>query len=234
MTATLTPTPTPTEASFTSFAVSSRDHADHRHHGRRPRRILLWISLGALAVAGLLGAMGMVMASNANFSENYVTDQLTQQRITFKPVAALTDAERQAPCVVANAGQALTTGKQAECFANDYLGLHVKQIGKGQTYAEIGEVQLDLQAKLAAAQASGDPALADLQKQLGAVTGQREAVFKAEMLRGTLLTSFGFSTLGEKGAQAATAAYAGAGAMALLAMVGFVWATVGGRGRRSA
>ena len=44
------------------------------------------------------------------------------------------------------------------------------------------------------------------------------------MLRGTLLTSFGFSTLGEKGAQAATAAYAGAALVALLSVVGLVWA----------
>jgi len=47
-------------------------------------------------------------------------------------------------------------------------------------------------------------------------------VFKAEMLRGTLLTSFGFSSLGEKAAQAATVAYGGAGLMALASLVGFV------------
>ena len=77
---------------------------------------------------------------------------------------------------------------------------------------------------MTAAQAAGDPALAGLQKELGALKGQREALFKAEMLRGTLLTSFGFSTLGEKGGQAATAAYAGAALVALLSVVGLVWA----------
>jgi len=66
-------------------------------------------------------------------------------------------------------------------------------------------------------------------------------VFKAETLRGILLTSFGFSQLGEKGAEAATAAYSGAGLMGLLSIVGLVvarrtprtdaWA-VAGRGVR--
>jgi hypothetical protein len=42
------------------------------------------------------------------------------------------------------------------------------------------------------------------------------------MLRGALLTSFGFSTLGEKAGQAATVAYSGAGIVALLSIAGLV------------
>ena len=69
------------------------------------------------------------------------------------------------------AGQPLTTGKQAECYANDFIGLHVKATADGQTYAELGAPQSALRAQVAAAQAANDPALADLQKQLTAVTG---------------------------------------------------------------
>lgn len=189
-----------------------------------PRRRRILAAVSGLMAAGLLLGLASVMKSNADFAESYVTSQLSQERIMFKPVDALTPQERESECVVANAGRQLTTGKQAECFANDYIGLHIEQIGKGKTYAELGVEEFALQARVTAAQAAGDPALADLQKELGALKGQREALFKADMIRGTLLTSFGFSTLGEKGAQAATAAYAGAALVALLSVVGLVWA----------
>lgn len=181
-------------------------------------------SLAGLALAGGLAVLGSQMMANANFSERYVTEQLARQRITFKAAAALTDEERTHPCVVANAGKPLLTGKQAECYANDFIGTHVVAIGKGRTYAEMEDVRTGLLAQIAAAQASGDPELPRLQKELGELTGQREAVFKAEMLRGALLSSFGFSTLGEKAGQAATVAYAGAGAVTLLSLAGLVTA----------
>ena len=117
-------------------------------------------------VAGLLLGLATVMKSNADFSENYVTSQLSQEKIMFKPVDALTPQERQSSCVVANAGRQLTTGKQAECFANEYIGLHVKQIGQGKTYAELGDQEFALQARVTAGQTAGDPALAGLQKEL--------------------------------------------------------------------
>ena len=179
-----------------------------------------WIrrGIGALALAAGLTVLGAAMAGNANYSDRYVTDQLARQRITFKAVDALTDAERKHGCLVANAGKRLLTGKQAECYANQFIGTHAENIGKGRTYAELEDVRAGLLAQIAAAQASGDPELPRLQKELGEVTGQREALFKAEMLRGALLTSFGFSTLGEKAGQGATVAYTGAGLLALLSV----------------
>jgi hypothetical protein len=164
------------------------------------------------------------MTSNANFSRNYVKDQLTQQNITFKTAATLTDEEKASPCVVKYAGQKLTTGKQAECYANDFIGLHVKATANGQTYADLGDPQAALRTKITAAQTANDPALADLQKQLTAVTAQRESLFKGETLRGLLLTSFGFSVLGVKGGQAATVAYGAAGLLALLSLAGLAHA----------
>ena len=191
--------------------------------GKRRRRFV--VSVAGLGIAGLLAGLATVMMGNANFSDRYVTDQLTKQRITFKTVDRLTEQERQSACVVRNAGKPLTTGKQAECFANEYLGLHVQNIGKGRTYAELEDVRAGLTAQIATAQASGDPSLPKLQKDLADLTGQREAMFKAETLRGILLTSFGFGTLGQKVGEAATVAYAAAGAIALLSLAGLVYAT---------
>jgi hypothetical protein len=188
------------------------------------RTLDIAFSIGGLFIACLLFAVGLVMTSNANFSKNYVRDQLTQQNITFKPAADLTDEEKASACVVANAGKVMTTGKQAECYANDFIGLHLESTANGQTYAEIGVPQSELRAKVAAAQSSGDPALPALQKQLADITTQRETLFKGETLRGLLLTSYGFSVLGDKAEQAATVAYIAAAAMFALSMLGFVHA----------
>lgn len=142
----------------------------------------------------------------------------------FASADALTDEERKAPCLVRYAGQKLTTGKQAECYANEFIGLHLTSIAGGRTYAELGDVQTDLRARVAAAQKSNDPSVADLQRQLTEVTGQRETVFKGETLKGLLLTSYGFSEFGVKAAQFALVAYLGAAVMALLGIAGFVHA----------
>src|SRR5205814_5418490 len=96
---------------------------------RMKRRTLDMIfSVGGTALAGLLLVMGMVLTSNANFAKNYVKNQLSQQQITFKTADTLTPEEKAAPCLVKYAGQVLATGKQAECYANNFIGLHVKSI----------------------------------------------------------------------------------------------------------
>jgi hypothetical protein len=188
------------------------------------RTLDLLFSIGGLALAGLLLVLGLVLTSNSNFAKTYVKEQMSEQRISFKTADTLTDEEKKSPCLVKYAGLPLTTGKQAECYANDFIGLHVKAVADGQTYADLGVPQSALAAKVKAATAANDPALADLQKQLTAVTGQRETLFKGETLRGLLLTSFGFSVFGVKGGQAATLAYLVAGLLALLSLAGFAHA----------
>ena len=200
----------------------------------RRRTLDILFSIGGLGIAGLLLVMGLVMASNANFSQRYVTDQLRQQKITFKAAAELTPEEQEVGCLVRYAGRPLVTGKQAECYANHFIGLHVRKTANGQTYAELGDVQTGLRAQIAEAQRSGDPELATLQKQLADVTGQRETVFKGETLRGILLTSYGFSTLGEKADQAATVAYLAAGLMLVLSIAGAIHALVTPKSREFA
>jgi hypothetical protein len=188
------------------------------------RTLDILFSLGGVVLAGLLLVAGIVLTSNANFAKDYVKTQLSQQNITFKTADTLTAEEKKSACVVKYAGQKLTTGKQAECYANEFIGLHLKSIAGGQTYADLGEPQAKLRTQVAAAQKSNDPALADLQKQLNDVTAQRETVFKGETLRGLLLTSYGFSEFGTKAAQAATVAYLAAALLALLGIAGFIHA----------
>lgn len=184
------------------------------------RTLDILFSAGGLALAGLLLVLGLVMTSNANFAQGYVKDQLGQQNISFSTTKALTPEEAKSACLVRYAGQPLTTGRQAECYANDYIGLHVKAVAAGQTYADLGAPQAALKAQVATAQAANDPALGALQAKLTTITAQRETLFKGETLRGLLLTSFGFSVFGVKGEQVATVAFIVAGLLALLSLAG--------------
>jgi hypothetical protein len=190
------------------------------------RTLDLIVSAGGLVLAGLLLIVGFVLTSNANFANNYVHDQLAAQKISFKTADTLTAEEKQQACLVQYAGQPLTSGPQAECYANNFINLHLGSIAGGKTYAELGDVQTQLRAQIADAQKTNAPNLADLQKQLTDATTNRETVFKGETLRGLLLTSFGFSQFGDKAAQAATVAYIGTGVLALLSILGLIHAFV--------
>jgi hypothetical protein len=191
------------------------------------RTLDILFSVGGLALAGLLLVAGIVLTSNADFANSYVRDQLSAQNIAFKTADTLTAEERARPCLVEYAGQKLTTGKQAECYANDFIGLHLESTAGGKTYAELGVPQSQLRAQVAEAQKAGNTEqAAALQKQLNEVTAQRETVFKGETLRGLLLTSFGFSEFGRKAEQAALVVFFAAGLMLLLAIAGLVHAFV--------
>jgi hypothetical protein len=188
------------------------------------RTLDILFSIGGVAIAALLLVAGIVLSANASFATTYVADQLAQQNITFKTADTLTDEEKQVPCLVQYAGQQMTTGKQAECYANNFIGLHLKSTAGGKTYADLGTPQAELRTKIADAQKNNPAAVADLQKQLTDVTAQRETVFKGETLRGLLLTTYGFSEFGTKAGQAATVAYLAAALMFLLALAGLVHA----------
>ncbi len=190
------------------------------------RTLDIMFSTGGLVLAGLLLIVGIVLNSNANFAKTYVADQFGEQNISFTPLDQLSDEEKKAECLVENAGKPLTTGKQAECYANEYIGLHLKNIAGGKTYADMGDVQSDLRAQVAKAQETNAANLADLQKQLDTATAQRESLFKGESLRGLLLTSYGFSVFGEKAAQAAVVAFIGAGLLLLLGIAGLIHAFI--------
>lgn len=189
------------------------------------------VGLGLVVLAGLLLIAGIVLTSNANFANDYVKSQLSQQQITFKTAATMTAEEKASACLVKYAGQRLDSGKQAECYANEFIGLHLTSIAGGKTYAQLGDVQTDLKAKIAALP-KDDPAAVALQQQLTDANTARETVFKGETLRGLLLTSYGFSEFGAKAGQAALVAYLAAGLLLLLGAAGLIHAaaTPGSKG----
>lgn len=170
-----------------------------------------------LGIAIILFGLGTMMSGDAKFADQYVARQLSEQRITFKAADALTPDERQTPCLVEHAGKPLITGEQAECYANHFIARHLKAVAGGQTYSQLREVQTTLRGQIATAQANNDAAVvADLQRQLTDVTAKRQTLFEGETVRGLLLTSFGFSTLGDRAALGATISFTAAGVATLL------------------
>ena len=184
---------------------------------RRTRRCLV-AALAGITLAGGLWVFAGLMRDNGRFAEGNVARQLSEQTITFKADESLTPEEREHSCLVKYAGQRLQTGLQAACYANHFIGVHLKQIAQGKTYSQMRGVQDSLRAQIAAAQAGNDPVVTDLQRKLAEVTGQRQVLFEGETLRGLLMTSYGFSVLGTKAAQAASAASVLAGGMIVVSM----------------
>ena len=75
----------------------------------------------------LLLVLGLVLRSNANFAHNYVHDQLAAQKTTFTPADKLPAEEKRSADLVRYGGQPLTTGRQAEVYANIYIALHLAE-----------------------------------------------------------------------------------------------------------
>ena len=188
------------------------------------RTLDMIFSAGGVAVAILLVLLGFVFKTNADFADSYVHDQLAQQRISFTAAEFLSDEEKTSTCLTENAGTPLDSGKKAECYANDYIGMHLKGIGGGETYATIGAIQTKAKTALADATAANATNVVELKADLDKITGQRETMFKGETLRGLLLTSYGFSIFGEKAALAGMLSFLGAIVMLLASVAGFIHA----------
>jgi hypothetical protein len=174
-----------------------------------------------VAVTVVLVLAGALLTWGATFATDYVHDELTAQQITFPDEAALVEEGRDD--LVPYAGELVDTGTEAEAYAS-YIGGHVEEIGGGQTYAELGGPQFAAEAELDAAIEAGAPQaeIDELQATYDGLVGQRDAIFKGEMLRGTLLNTYAWDTVGRIAGYAALVAFAGAAVMAVLVGLGMV------------
>ena len=193
-----------------------RDSGENKMKRRTFDRIVSFVSLGLsvllLVVAGLLNW-------GAAFANDTVKLQLEQQKITM-PAAdsagfkALSQEVQTA--MKPFDAMPLTTGKQAQAYADFYIGSHIKGIAGGKVYSEVsGEA---LAASAASKAAPNDAALA---AKAGALMGQRTTLFMGETLRGVLLTAYAFWQLGQIAMYAAYAAAVGGVLMLILAIMGF-------------
>jgi hypothetical protein len=175
------------------------------------------IAFGAVTTAVLLVAGGL-LTWGANFSNDYVHDELASQNIAFPPAAALQEEGRTD--LLGFAGQSVDTGSEAEGYASFIAG-HLEGIADGATFADLGTPEREANAAVEAATADNASAatIARLEGEAAAITGQRNTLFKGETLRGLLLSAFAWSTIGRIAGIAALAAFVAAGAMLIL--VGF-------------
>ena len=183
---------------------------------RRIDHLLLWTG-GALAM--VLFVAGALLTWGSTFAQDYVHDELAAQAITFPAAADLEEEGRDD--LVQYADEQVTTGAEAEAYAS-YIAGHVEGIGEGQTYAELGGPQFAAEAALNEAIAADAPAddVAALQEEYDGIVAQRDSMFRGEVLRGALLSTFAWDTIGVIAGYAAIAAFLGGLVMAALVAIG--------------
>ena len=180
----------------------------------------IMIGIGVVATAAFVVAGGL-LTYGANFSSDYVHDELASQHIEFPDADALNGQGRAD--LVGFAGQQVTTGDQAEAYAS-FINGHLEAVADGQTYADLGGVERAAAAAVTEAVDGGKPqaTVDQLQAKADGVTAQRDTLFRGETLRGLLLSAFAWSTVGMIAGYAAIGAFLAAAVMAGLVVLGFV------------
>lgn len=166
------------------------------------------MSAAGLVLVTVLVVAGGLLTWGSTYVKGQVHDQLAAQKIYFPPADDPSVAGPEFAAMRRYGGQQLTTGAQAEVYANDFIAAHLKKIGGGQTYAELSSKS----------QANPDDAK---------LAGQVQTMFRGETLRGLLLNAYAFGTIGEIAGIAAVVAFIGAGVLLILAILGFSHARKG-------
>ena len=179
-------------------------------------RIVSFVGLG---LSVFLFVAAALLNWGASFADESVATQLSQQKITMpdKDSAGFKALSEEAQTALAPfSNLPLTTGKQAQVYADFYIGSHLKGIAGGKVYSEVSGMAL-----AAAAKSKADPANAALAAESANLMGQRTTLFMGETLRGLLLYSFAFWQIGQIAMYAAWAAAVGGLLMLVLTLLGF-------------
>ncbi len=178
------------------------------------------IGFGVVATA-LFAIAGGLLTWGHNFSNDYVTNELSSQNITFPSAEELNSQGRTD--LVGFADERLNTGDEAEAYAS-FIDGHLTGIADGATYADLGAVESAAKADVEAAIAADQPQteIDTLQADADAISGQRNSLFKGETLRGLLLSAYAWSTVGTIAGIAAIGAFIASGLMAVLVGLGLV------------
>ena len=187
---------------------------------RLPRRSIDKLLIGfGVAAAAVFAAAGALLTWGASFADDYVHDELSSQRVFFPDEASLREEGRDD--LVKYADEQVTNGGQAEAYAS-YIAGHMQGIADGQTYSEIddrGAAQAVVDARESGA---SQAEVAKLQATADELKAQRDSLFRGETLRGLLLSSYAWGTIGGIAAIAAWVAFAGAAVMGVLVVAGLV------------
>jgi len=160
--------------------------------------------VGVLLAIVLLVAGGLLLWGY-NFVNDQVTQQLTEQQITFP--AADSDAIKALPpddaaAMKVYAGQLMTNGAQAKTYADHFIAVHLKEIGGGKTYSQLS------------AEALANPSDQKL-------AAQADTVFKGTTLRGLLLNAYAFWQIGQIALIASIVSFVAGAIVLILSGLGF-------------
>ena len=185
-------------------ALASPPILPSRGSSDRPRRMIdnILTAGGLLLTVVLLVAGGLLVWAHT-FVDNEIHNQLAAEQIYFPAANSAAVAGPEFKAMRQYGGQQLTTGAQAEVYADHFIAIHLKTIGGGKTYAQLSTA------------AQADPTNT-------ALAGQVATVFKGETLRGLLLNAYAFGTMATIALIAAIAAFVAAGLMLVLSVLGLL------------
>jgi len=160
--------------------------------------------IGGLVLALVLAVAGGLLLWGHNFVNDQVHTQLAAQKIYFPPagseaITSLPSADAKA--MTPYAGQLMTNGAQAQAYADHFIAVHLREIGHGQTYAQLAEKSL------------ANPKDA-------ALAGQVQTIFRGETLRGLLLNAYAFWEMAQIMLIGAVVAFVAAGALLIMSLFG--------------
>jgi len=172
---------------------------------RDERKVIdkILVFLGIVTMLTLLAAGGVAWWASS-FITDQVSGELAAQNIYFPArgsaaFAALPASDQQA--MGQYAGIQLATGQQAKVYADNFIGVHLRELAGGKTYAEVSTL------------AQQDPTNQKLQQ-------QKATLFQGETLRAILLNAYAFGTIGEIARLTAIIAIVGGGIMFMLVLLG--------------
>jgi hypothetical protein len=180
--------------------------------------VLIGVGIVATVVLVIAGAL---LTWGSRFATDYVDRELSSQNIFFSDAASLEEEGRAD--LVRYAGEQVNTGSEAEAYAS-YIDGHLEGIADGATYADLGGPEREARAAVEEATTNGasEDEIATLQAEADQISNQRNSLFKGETLRGLLLSTYAWSTIGRIAGIAAITAFVAAAVMLVLVVLGIV------------
>ena len=163
------------------------------------------VSSAGLLIAVVLLAAGGLMVWGHVYIDHQVHNQLAAQKIFFPPKGSPAIKGAQFAAMQQYAGQQLTTGAQAETYANHFIAVHLSEVAGGKTYAQVS----------AAAMAA--PTNTTLKT-------EEATIFQGTTLRGMLLNAYAFGTMATIAGIGALVSFVGAAILLVLSGLGLVHA----------
>ena len=140
--------------------------------GMRIRTFVLQIGL-----IGIFAFISVLALAAGSFVHGMIHDQLTAQQIYFPAAGSAALPAGEFADLQQYGGQQVDNGIKAQAYANGFIGRHLATVAGGKTYSQVSAL------------AQANPTDPKLQ-------GQVATLFKGETLRGLLLNTYGWWTMG--------------------------------------